>query len=75
MMDQFKLKSPSERVTLSLAELIKRMSGATVDGDEKVYEGLVFYTMVEWWCTQRLAGSYGDMVTVSTVQYSTVQYH
>ena len=65
------LKSPSELASLDLilAILISRIAVATIDGDEKVFEGLVFYTMVEWWCTQKQAGSYEDKVTVSTVQY------
>lgn len=65
------LKSPSELASLDLflAILISRIAMATFDGDEMVFEGLVFYAMVEWWCTQKQAGSYGDKVTVSTVQY------
>ena len=74
MMDQFKLNPPSELASLDLflGILINRMAVATGDGDgdEKVFDGLVFYTMFEWWCTRTQAGSYRDKITVSTVQYS-----
>ena len=69
------LQLPSELASLDLfqAILINRMAVAAVDGDEKVFDGLVFYTMFEWWCTRTQAWIYEDMVTVSTVLYSTTE--